>query len=122
MDTRNCVGSDAEPESAVGCYEAARAALAIASLPLEFSNPTAAQLRAFIAAALVLCDVCKDSGVPERPFDVLLWLRRRLHLEAKNPARGEFFRAQCLRAVVKVEREIETACVALSGGGLTVLE
>lgn len=103
-------------------YEAALSELAIASLPLVFSDTTTFQLRHFIAVALKLRDVCNNKSTPERPVDVLLWLRRRLNQEVKNPEKGEFFRAQCLRELSKVEREIEAACLALSQGRLTVLE
>jgi len=45
-----------------------------------------------------------------------------LNQEAKNPEQSEFYRAQCLREVSRVEREIDAACVELSKGGLTIVE
>lgn len=122
MDTNNCE----RPKSALGSisqrYERVRCELAIASLPLAYRDTTTKQLRLFVATALEMRDVCDHTNVAERPLDVLLWLRRRLKQEANNPAKGEFYRAQCLREVNKVERAIETSFVALSRGGLTILE
>lgn len=122
MDTRNCVKSGSVPEAATQRYERALAELAITSLPLTFRNATTKQLRHFIAAAFELRDACNNRATPEQPVDVLLWLRRRLNQESKNPEQSEFYRAKCLHEVSKVEREIEISCIKLSRGGLTVLE
>ncbi|MDV2078351.1 hypothetical protein [Marinobacter xestospongiae] len=122
MDAKRCGRSDSAPESITQRYENARSELVIASLPLVSRDTTIRQLRHFIAAALALRDACHHNSAPERPLDVLLWLRRRLNQEAKNPEKAELFRAQCLREASKVEREIATASVTISQGGLTILE
>ncbi|MGO2009472.1 hypothetical protein [Vreelandella alkaliphila] len=97
MDANRCGRSDSALESNTQHYENARSQLAVASVPLVFRDTTISQLRHFIAAALELRDACYHNSVPERPLDVLLWLRRRLNEEAKNPGNAELFRAQCLR-------------------------
>lgn len=122
MDTKHCLRSCSVPDATTQRYERALSELAIASLPLIFRDTTPKQLRHFIAAALELRDSCHEDNSPEHPLDVLLWLRRRLNQEAKNPRHGEFYRAQCLREVNRVEQQIELACVKLSQGGLTILE
>lgn len=122
MDAKNCVQSDSQPGDVTQRYERALAELALTSLPLSFRNATTKQLRHFVAAALELRDACNNNAAPERPVDVLMWLRRRLNQEAKNTEQSEFYRARCLYEVNKIEREIKIACRKLSQGGLTILE
>lgn len=103
-------------------YECARHQLVIATLRLSLSGATTRQLRHFVTAALALRDACNSHHVPNRPIDVLLWLRRRLNQEAKKAGRNGIYRANCLGEIARVEREIGNACVALSQGRLEVLE
>ena len=122
IDTRIRPGSARAPDTAEQRYEHARSVLAQAALPLAGSNTTIGHLQHFIAAALAVCDVCVRDCLPDRPLDVLFWLRRRLNKEANKPGRNELYRALCRREVDHVERRIGSACAGLSGGALVPLE
>ncbi|MCV6587984.1 MAG: hypothetical protein OIF57_02985 [Marinobacterium sp.] len=122
MDTKNCVQSDSVSGQTTRCYESALSELAMTRLSLIFNDSTTSQLKHFIAAALELHDAHNTDTTFDRPIDILLWLRRRLNQEANNPEQNELYRAQCLREVSRVEREIDATCVALSQRGLTVLK
>lgn len=122
MDARTRSRSARASDAAERRYEHARSVLALATLPLACSNTTTTHLQHFIAAALAVCDLCDHDFLPDRPLDVLFWLRRRLNKEAGKPGRSDVYRALCLREVHQVERRIESACAGLSGGGLVALE
>lgn len=122
MDSKNCVQSCYTQELPTQRYNNARSALAIAILPLDFKGTTLQQLRYFIKAAQVLRDACHDKSAPERPLDILLWLRRRLNKEARKAGKSQLYRAQCLREASKIEKEISHTCTQLSQGKLSILE
>lgn len=122
MGANHCVRSFSKAEPITQSYDHARSMLAIANLALVLRDATTEQLRLFITAALQLHDACSNEKTAERPIDVLFWLRQRLKQEANKPEKDEFFRAQCLREVSKVEKKIGAASVELSRGKLTILE